>query len=210
MTYKDGNFSGVVRTPIIFLVESDKFGDRIHVDLHYSEDDLEEHSALRGADGALRGGIRSYPLISVDLENLSDHGFVAKKGNGKRHFELRTYVQMTGTSDKLEITIDVMEHYYHYPEERNGQPYSEDSVLWTFTKGLWNKSMSHFVRSVTGTTAPTVPVVPDVPDVPAAPQNSSTKRRAAASTRPGPRRTPQRATRKRAIDYAEDEDEDME
>jgi hypothetical protein len=131
MTYKDGESSGAVRTLILFLVESDDFGNRIRVDLYYSEDDRDKHSALRDMNGDLRAGISSYPLVSVDLEDLSEHGFTAKKGGkaGKKHFELRTYVQMTGTSDKLEITIDAMEHYYHFPEERNGQPYSKDSVL---------------------------------------------------------------------------------
>lgn len=81
MTYKDGSFSGAVRTPILFLVESDEFGNRIHIDLYYSENDPEEHSALRVADSdQLRSGIRSYPLISVDLEDLSEHGFTGEKG----------------------------------------------------------------------------------------------------------------------------------
>jgi hypothetical protein len=154
-------------------------------------------------DGDLRAGICSYPLISVDLEDLSEHGFTAKKGGkaGKKHFELRTYVQMTGTSDKLEITIDAMEHYYPFPEERNGQPYSKDSVLWSFTRELWNKSMSHFVRNITGTATPAV-----APAGPATPQNISIKRKASASTGFGRRQTAKRATRKRAIDYAEDQD----
>jgi hypothetical protein len=185
------------------LTESRTRRTWINVDLYYSEDDREEHSALRDVDGDLRAGICSYPLISVDLEDLSEHGFTAKKGGkaGKKHFELRTYVQMTGTSDKLEITIDAMEHYYHFPEERNGQPYSKDSVLWSFTRELWNKSMSHFVRNITGTATPAVAPAGHV-----TPQHISIKRKASASTGFGRRQTAKRATRKRAIDYAEDQD----
>lgn len=89
MRYENGKFSGAASTPLRFLVEDYGIADRIHVDIYYSEEDLEEHSALRTTDGALRPGIRSYPLISVDLENLSEHGFTARQGGGfgKKHFD---------------------------------------------------------------------------------------------------------------------------
>lgn len=210
MRYENGTFTGADRTPILFLVEADEYGIRIHVDLYYSEDDVEEHSALRLPGGGLRPDVRSYPLISVDLEDLSEHGFIEKKGGkgGKKHYELRTFVQMTGTSDKLEITIDAMEHYYRFPEERYGQAHSKESVLWTFTREMWNKSMSHFVRNVTGTarTAGTSDASANPgPSVNPSPQISAGKRKADIYNGLQLKNTPKRATRNRHIDYAADQ-----
>jgi hypothetical protein len=61
--------------------------------------------------------------------------------------------------------------------------------------------MSHFVRNITGTATPAV-----APAGPATPPNISFKRKASASTGSGRRQTAKRATRKRVIDYAEDQD----
>ncbi|RYH40002.1 MAG: hypothetical protein EON54_18630 [Alcaligenaceae bacterium] len=123
-------------------------------------------------------------------EGYNESRFTAKKGGkgGKKHYELRTFVQMTGTSDKLEITIEAMEHYYRFPEERYGQAYSEQSVLWTFTRELWNKSMSHFVRST-----------PTALTNASAPNTTGAKRKADASTG-SQRRTPKRVTKNRQTD----------
>jgi hypothetical protein len=112
-----------------------------------------------------------------------------------------------------------MEHYYRFPEEpRYGQPYSKDSVLWTFTRELWNKSMSHFVRNTTGTarTASTNGVVgtagtsdtsaPSGPSGNTAPPTTTGKRKADASNGLALRNTPKRATRNRHIDYAAGQD----
>jgi hypothetical protein len=205
LRYKNRKFSDAVIMPMRFLVESDDYSDRIELELHYSEDDLKEHSALKNADGSLRAGIRSYPVISVDLADLSANGFHKKSGNGKKHFEVRTYVKMTGTSDKLEIKIDIMQPNYRFPEEREGHPYSKDDVLWTFKRELWNKSMSHFVRDISGTATPAA-----APAGPAIPQNPTNKRKAAASAGNSHKNTSMRAVRQRVINYADDEDEDME
>jgi hypothetical protein len=147
MSYKNGKFSGEEKVPLTFLVESDT-NVRIHVDLYYSEQDFEEHTALRGADGNLRPGIRSYPLAHIDLDNLRNHRFKEIKGgkDGVNHFELKTYVQMTGSSEKLDLTVYCMKHTYHYTRIFNNR-----SVLFTNTSEVWNKSSSHFVRSITGT-----------------------------------------------------------
>ena len=220
MRYENGKFSGAAKTPLRFLVEDNGIDDRIHVDVYYSEEDLEDHSALRTDDGALRPGIRSYPLISVDLESLSDNGFKAKGGgnSGTRHFEVKTYVQMHGNEDSLELKIEVMQNFYHFPGERYGQAYDKDSVLWTFNRQLWNKSMSHFVRDITGTAGPvknaalaastvtTGAASAANPALPSTLQNASLKRKTNASTNPANRKTPQRATRNRVISYAEDQD----
>jgi hypothetical protein len=214
MRYEDGEFSGVARTPLRFLIEDDGIDDLMHVDVYYSEEDLEDHSALRDDDGVLRPGIRSYPTISVDLESLSDNGFSAKEdGISKtRYFDVKTYVQMNGNEDRLELKIEVMRSYHHFLGDKHGQPYHKDDVLWTFTKRLWDKSMSHFVRDITGTAGPAGP-----------PTASSSTAAAASAATPAVSSTPQNASRQghgntsgrvvrnRAISYAEvPEDHDME
>jgi hypothetical protein len=215
MRYEDGVFTGAERTPILFLVEADEYGIRIHVDLYYSENDVEEHSALRVPGGGLRPGIRSYPLISVDLDDLSEHGFIEKKGGkgGKKHYELRTFVQMTGTSDKLEITIEAMQHYYRFLEEpRYGQAYSKGSVLWTFTRELWNKSMSHFVRNTTETARSANTAVTSDASAssdlsgPSASRITAAKRKAETLTGSRRKNTPKRASKNRQIDYSVGQD----
>lgn len=226
MRYENGEFSGESRTPLKFLVEDDGIADRIHVEVYYSEEDLEDHSALRTGDGALQPGIRSYPLVSVDLDTLFEHGVKSKRGgnSGKKHFDVRTYVQMRGTEDSLELTIEVMAEYYRFPEEQQyGQPYSKDDVLWTFNRQLWNKSMSHFVRDITGSAGPAHPVDNAVPAAssetmgaasgantafPSAPQQASSKRKANASTTQGHKNTSGRAVRNRVFSYADDQDMD--
>jgi hypothetical protein len=146
MSYKNGRFSGEDKVPITFLVESD-MKTRIHVDLYYSEQDFDDHTALRGADGNLRPGICSYPLAHIDLDNLGDHGFKEKgRKDDKKHYELKTYVQMSGNSERLELTVYCMKHTYHY-----ARTFTARSVLFTNTSEVWNKSSSHFVRSITGT-----------------------------------------------------------
>lgn len=217
MRYENGKFSGAARTPLRFLVEDNGIADRIHVNIYYGEEDLEEHSALRTADGALRPGIRSYPLISVDLENLSEHGFIAKQGGGfgKKHFDVKTYVQMQGNEDRLELTIEVMPNYYRFPGDKYGQAYSKDSVLWTFTRQLWDKSMSHFVRNITGTartsgdtgTAITSDAsVTSVPTGPSASRTTVAKRKADVLIGSQRRNTPKRAVKDRQIDYTVGQD----
>lgn len=221
MRYEGGKFSGAARTPIQFLVEDNDIADRIHVDVYYSEQDMEDHSALRTEDGALRPGIHSYPLISVDLENLSEHGFKAKgsAASGKRHFDVRIYVQIHGSNDNLEITIEVMQNHHRFLHERYGQPYSKNDVLWTFTRRLWNKSMSHFVRDVTGTASSAGPIEGVAPtastDAAAAtaatstnsstPPNASVKRKADDSRKSlRKQKTPKRTSINHNIDYSED------
>jgi hypothetical protein len=158
MRYENGTFTGAGRIPLKFLVEDNDIADRIHVDAYYSGEDLEDHSALRIEGGALRPGIHSYPLISMDLETLSEHGFKSKNGGisgGKKYFEVRTYVQMKGNADSLKIRIEVMQHFHRFSGENYAQPYHKDDVLWTFNREVWNKSMSHFVSNITGTASPT-------------------------------------------------------
>jgi hypothetical protein len=79
---------------------------------------------------------------------LRNHRFKEIKGgkDGVNHFELKTYVQMTGSSEKLDLTVYCMKHTYHYTRIFNTR-----SVLFTNTSEVWNKSSSHFVRSITGT-----------------------------------------------------------
>lgn len=152
MRYEHGRFSGEDKVPIMFLVESDKeYGIRIHIDLYYSEEDFKEHSALRDEDGTLRHGIRSYPLVSIDIDDLADRGFTEMKGGktGKKHFELRTFVQMVGNNDKLDITVYAMKPGFQYLSESSGKAFAKEHVLSTHTKEVWNKSSSHFVRSQT-------------------------------------------------------------
>lgn len=155
MRYEHGRFSGGDMVPMIFLVESDKeYGIRIHIDLYYSEEDFKEHSALRDEDGTLRHGIRGYPLVSIDIDDLADRGFTEMRGGrtGKKHFELRTFVQMVGSNDKLDIIVYAMKPDFRYPSEPSGKPFAKEHVLFTTPpKEVWNKSQSHFIRTITGT-----------------------------------------------------------
>jgi hypothetical protein len=146
MRCENGEFSGEDKVPMVFLVHA-KSNVRIHVDLYYSEEDFEDHSALRGADGNLRPGVRSYPLAYIDLDDLAGHDFKEKTGgkNGKPHYELKAFVQMVGSSEKLELKVYLMKATFQYY-----RGFSDRNVLSTEVIEVWNKSSSHFVRSTTG------------------------------------------------------------
>lgn len=200
-------------------MKADDVDDRLHVDPYYSEEDLADHSALREEDGSLRPGIRSYPLIYFDLDKLSDNGLKLKRSDSSagQHYEVRTYVRLIGSSDKLEMVIDVMDGYYRFPREHNGQPYNEHRILCTFTRELWNKSMSHFVRDITGTAGPAGPVGPAGPAGPAGklkpvksagPQKKTAKRKADASTEPKRKQMPKQVNKKRTFNDSESQEMD--
>ena len=171
MKFKDRKFSPKAMTPMTFLVEVGPLG-RLTVDLWWSERIFPNSSPLRTADGSVRAGIRSYPLVFADLPPLANHGFpaIAGTGSGSGHyFEVKTWVEMTGTEEQLSLTVHVMNHGYMYPREVGASPQhqrtriprrrsdlDENDVLEFYTEEVWDKDSSHFVSSSTVSTGPRV------------------------------------------------------
>jgi hypothetical protein len=167
MKFKDKKFFPKAMTPMTFLVEVGPLG-RLKVDLWWSERHYPDSSPLTDADGNVRAGIRSYPLVVADLPPLADHGFPAiastTPGAGQ-YFEVKSWVEMTGTEDKLTLTVHVMNHGYVYPREagasaqrrraripRSRSDLDEDDILDSYTEEVWDKDSSHFVSSSTAST----------------------------------------------------------
>lgn len=180
--------------PMTFMVDArSDLGIRLDVSLYRSNEQLADHSPLRNANGELQAGIQEYPLMFHDIDSLLGYGFRVKgtaHASDKHHYELRTFIQLSCTSDRLEMTIHGMKHNYRYDFERpNGMRFSQDMVLFTCTQEVWNKSSSHFVRDTTG---------------PLEPQSSGSKRKRDEPSQPQPqRRYKARTTRNVGVDYSE-------
>lgn len=151
--------------PTEFRIETGTNVDlpRVHVDLYWKERPVRAHSALRDTSGELREGIRGFPLVFVDLDDFSAHGFEVQDAGGKPHFFVPGFVQMQGCSESLQITIYLMKQGYEHPDscfesarsqkklDEIPQPFEDDKVLKEHTQEVWHRYSSHFVSSSSGT-----------------------------------------------------------
>jgi hypothetical protein len=156
--YSNGIFSSAKPIPMEFYVKADgKHLERLHVDLYWNKRNLAEHSALRDDSGNCFPEIRSYPLVFADLEDLASLGFEIHGGDGKisPHFIVRAFVEMTGSSDQLLLSIHVMKPDYVFPSEcddRTPALGAQQSLI-THTQEVWSKGCSHFTSKTTGTSS---------------------------------------------------------
>jgi hypothetical protein len=138
-TYRNGTFSSMKPIPMEFHVKVDaKLLDRLHVDLYWSKRNLAEHSSLRDDAGNWFPEIRRYPMVFADLDDLASHGFEIHGGDDEvaPHFIVYAFVEMTGSSDELFLSIHVMKPDYQFLHESDDSTpiYGEEHVLFTHTR----------------------------------------------------------------------------
>lgn len=122
-SYNNGIFNSMEPVPMVFLVDADKKHlGRIHVDLFWSKRQLEENTPLKDDAGNLIPFVRSYPLMFADLDDLASRGFEVYPGddNTPSHFQVKAFAEMTGSSEKLLLTLHVMKPDYEFPPEYDG------------------------------------------------------------------------------------------
>ena len=134
---------------------------RVHVDLFWSEKYLRAHSALKDAHGKHVDGVRKYPLMYIDVVDLTNHGFELHDddGNGDNpYYVVQAFVHMESTRDSLLLTLYLMQWGFLLPtkavknEVTDGydvQPFDDSYVLQQHTEEVWRKDCSHFVTSNT-------------------------------------------------------------
>ena len=162
---------------MVFQIDADgKHLGRIHVDLFWSKVYFKDHTPLKDNAGNLIPGVRALPLCFADLDDLKAKGFEAHGGddntNTPPHFELKAFVEMPGTSEKLVLTLHVMKPDFEFPRERDGAYVSvnkegrlfehldgayatvnKDDRLFEHTQEVWSKGCSHFTSNTTGTSS---------------------------------------------------------
>lgn len=154
--YSNERFSSMEPIPMMFHVDADgKHLGRLHVDLYWSQRNFPEHSSLRDDAGNWFPEIRSYPLMFADLEDLKSQGFEVDDSEDTvvPYYPVRAYVEMTGSSDSLLLSLHVMKHYYLFPTE-GGLPFNQEHLLLTHTQEVWSQGCSHFTSNTTGTSGP--------------------------------------------------------
>lgn len=145
---------------------------RLHADLFWSEDLVEEHGPVKDRASRPLKGIREFPLSWIDLPDLSSRGFKAVDGNGPndRHFVLKAWVGLEHKDDKLILTIKIMRPGYRHPwkldgslrqNRRNSKARAkvprtiarvpQKDVFMEQEMEVWARDSSHFVTSTTGT-----------------------------------------------------------
>jgi hypothetical protein len=157
-SYNNGKFKTMDPVPMVFLVDADKKHlGRIHADLFWSKRQFEENAPLTDDEGGLIPGVRRYPLMFADLDDLKSRGFEVHDGedNSPPHFEVKAFAEMTGSSGKLMLTLHVMKPDYEFPNELDGSgpTINEDDRLFEHTQEVWSKGCSHFTSNTTGTSS---------------------------------------------------------
>jgi hypothetical protein len=153
--------------PQMFYVEADNKLARLHFDLFWSEEPLRQHCALVNAKD-----VRSYPLMFIDPDHFSKHGFKVLYGEvnqGKPHFIVKGFLKMESTKDSLLLRAILMKQVYVFPEkclpqqgakkkkridELDEPPFDDDEVLIEFVDEVWHKDCSHFISSNSGISRP--------------------------------------------------------
>ena len=143
---------------MVFHVDVDgRHLGRIHTDLYMSKLRFAEHTPLKDDEGNLIPGGCSYPSMFADLDNLKAKGFeVHDSGNNRPpHFEVKAYAEMTGSSEKLLLTLHVMKSDYEFPDEYDccASTINEENRLFEHTQEVWSKGCSHFTSNTTGTSS---------------------------------------------------------
>lgn len=161
-SYNAGNgvFKGMEPIPNQFHIDAGgKYLGRIEVDLLWSKKHLAEHTSLKDDAGDLISGVRAFPLVFVDLDDLKAKGFEVHDGEENTdtppYFEVKGFVEMTGTSERLLLTIHVMKPNYQFSYELDGAyaPFDEEDRLFEHTQEVWSKGCSHFTSNTTGTSS---------------------------------------------------------
>lgn len=157
-SYNNGFFKSMEPVPMVFLVDADKKHlGRIHVDLFWSKRRLEENTPLKDDAGNLISSVRSYPLMFADLEDLEGRGFEVHDSddNSPPHFEVKTFADMTGSSEQLMLTLHVMKPGYEFSLDFDGidSIVNEEDRLFEHTQEVWSKGCSHFTSNTTGTSS---------------------------------------------------------
>lgn len=157
-SYDNGVFNSMEPVPMVFLVDADKKHlGRIHVDLFWSKRQLEENTPLKDDEGNLIPFVRSYPLMFADLDNLASKNFEIHPGddNSPSHFAVKAFAEMTGSSEKLLLTLHVMKPDYEFSFELDSSDptIDEEDRLFEHTQEVWSKGCSHFTSNTTGTSS---------------------------------------------------------
>ena len=157
-SYSNGEFTSMEPVSMVFHVDVDgRHLGRIHTDLYMSKLRFAEHTPLKDDEGNLIPGVCSYPSMFADLDNLKAKGFeVHDSGNNRPpHFEVKAYAEMTGSSEKLLLTLHVMKSDYEFPDAYDccASTINEENRLFEHTQEVWSKGCSHFTSNTTGTSS---------------------------------------------------------
>ena len=172
MKYDNGTFTSQRVAAMSFYVATSHLG-RLHVDVYFSENDIEDSATLKDRAGRLRPGVRAFPLAWADPGDLGDEGFqpVDRDGSAGKYYLVHGWVQMDHLNGKLVLTLKLMKPGYTLPWLASGgglrQVSREDHTLRTVPQSLadldpnevfmtqtveiWDKDSSHFVTNSTGT-----------------------------------------------------------
>jgi hypothetical protein len=174
MRYKDGEFFGQELCPMKFLIEIGQSNQqpRLHFDLFWSENHMEDYAPLGDSDGNLIRGIRRFPLAWADIDDLEAKGFqkIIRKGE-KPHFIVDAWVEMSYANNKLILTVHIMKPKYKLPWKagggkrlarrgrksyvgtpKTGAQLNQADIFKTFPPvEVWDKDSSHFITQSVGT-----------------------------------------------------------
>ena len=155
-SYSNGEFTSMQPVPIVFHVDAEgRHLGRIHTELFMSKLRFAEHTPLKDDEGNLIPGVCTYPSMFADLDDLRAKGFEVHDSNNNRpaHFEVKAFVEMAGSSDKLLLTLHVMKPDYEFPHELDDSAPTimEEDRLFAHTQEVWSKGCSHFTSNTTGT-----------------------------------------------------------
>lgn len=178
---EDSSFFGQEFVPMTFRVDipqtnGSKQQPRLHVDLYWSENHLEDHSPLRSGGDQLTKGIRSFPLAwhDIDDSDLEADGFeLVTRNGGVPHYVVDAWVEMSYSDAQLALTVYLMKHGYKLPWKVDGKvrlarrrtqahvkipktgaqlkQLNGDDILLDRTVEIWHKDSSHFITQSTGT-----------------------------------------------------------
>ena len=157
-SWSNGRFTSMEPVPLVFQVDADKEHlGRVHADLFWSKLRFAEHTPLKDDAGNLIPGVREYPKTFADLEDLESMGFEVHDGdaNSPPHFQVKAFVEMAGSSEKLSLTLHVMKPDYEFPHELDGSAstINVEDRLFEHTQEVWSKGCSHFTSNTTGTSS---------------------------------------------------------
>lgn len=171
MKYDNGTFTSQRMAGMTFYISTSHLG-RLHIDIYFSEDDLEDSAPLRNRAGKLHKGVHAFPMAWSDPGDLKKQGFqpIDRDGSAGTFYAVNGWVQMTLQDGKLVLTLKLMRPSYTLPWLASGglrqvsrenhelrtipqtmADLEQKDVFWTDTMEIWNKDSSQFVTNSTGT-----------------------------------------------------------
>lgn len=180
MQYFNGAISNQRLIPVTYHVKAGPLG-RLEMELFWSKKFYPDSSPSRDHSGKLRKGIRAFPLSWADIADLEQHGFTAvdRHGISGKHYEVKTWIEMSEVNGKLVLTLHLMRHNYLFPWKADGKirvaqrrypkrgppkrletlveipstpaDFAAGDCIASHTVEMWDKGSSHFVTSSTGT-----------------------------------------------------------